>query len=48
MWKHLGGDPGLTGFLTRIPSRLEQMGVGRESVRQLVGGNIAHRLAGLA
>lgn len=47
-WKHLGGGPGMVGFLTRIWARLAQMGTRAESIRRLMGGNITQRLAGLA
>ncbi len=45
-WKQLGGGPGMAGFLTRIWARLAQMGTKAESIRRLMGGNIAQRLAG--
>jgi len=48
MWKHMGGGPGLVGFSTGVRARLEEMRLGAASIRKLMGGNIANRLAGLA
>lgn len=47
MWK-FGGGPGVASFVISIRAHLEQMGVQAESIRRLMGGNIARRLAGLA
>jgi hypothetical protein len=47
MWK-FGGGPGLVSYITGIQVRLEQMGMQAESIRRLMGRNIARRLAGFA
>jgi 5-phospho-D-xylono-1,4-lactonase len=47
LWRHFSNGPGLPGFATSIPSRLESIGAGPEAVIQLLGGNITRRLAGL-
>jgi len=46
MWKSFGNSPGLPALLTDVVPRLEAMGLGESHFRGLVGGNIAHRLAG--
>jgi predicted metal-dependent phosphotriesterase family hydrolase len=48
MWKHIGGGPGMAGFAEGIHARLDEMRLGASSIHQLMGGNIANRLAGLA
>lgn len=45
MWQQLGGQPGLTAYVTQIQPRLQQMGLPQETIRQLLGGNIVRRLA---
>ncbi len=45
MWSRLGRGPGLTGLITQIIPRLQSVGFGPSTVKQLVGENIAHRLA---
>jgi predicted metal-dependent phosphotriesterase family hydrolase len=45
MWMRLGGSPGLVGLITRIIPRLVALGFGPDTIRGLVGGNIARRLA---
>jgi predicted metal-dependent phosphotriesterase family hydrolase len=45
MWTRLGGTPGLTGLVTQIVPRLQAVGFGETTISQLVGGNIANRLA---
>jgi predicted metal-dependent phosphotriesterase family hydrolase len=46
MWKHIGGGPGLIGFVTEIRSRLQEVCGDIGSTRRIMGGNIANRLAG--
>ena len=48
MWRHLGGRPGLTGFVKEIRPRLEEMRLGTPAIQNLIGGNIARRLSGTA
>lgn len=45
MWTQFGGQPGMAAFITQIKTRLEQMALDSETIYQLMGGNIAHRLA---
>jgi 5-phospho-D-xylono-1,4-lactonase len=45
MWQMLGGQPGLTAFITSIKNRLQQLEFERTIINQLMGGNIAKRLA---
>lgn len=45
LWSRLGAGPGLTAFFTQIRARLEGLGIAPESIRALMGGNIAARLA---
>ncbi len=45
MWSRLGGTPGLPAFITQIRARLEGLGAAPETIRALMGGNIAARLA---
>jgi phosphotriesterase-related protein len=45
LWAELGGGPGLAGIFTIIKSRLEQVGLPDETIRALLGGNIAMRIA---
>lgn len=45
MWSRLGGGPGLTALLTQVQPRLRQSGMDEATVRALLGGNMAHRLA---
>lgn len=45
LWVEMGGGPGLPGFFTLIKARLEQMGLTKETIAGLLGGNIAGRLA---
>ncbi|MEZ4589860.1 MAG: hypothetical protein R3D55_01760 [Chloroflexota bacterium] len=45
MWTQFGGQPGMAAFITHIKSRLEQMALEPETIYQLMGGNIARRLA---
>jgi phosphotriesterase-related protein len=45
MWTRLGGSPGLTAFMGRIRPRLRAMGLASETIRGLMGGNIARVLA---
>ncbi len=44
-WKSYGGRPGLSALLLDIRPRLERLGVDRTTIGQLLGGNIAARLA---
>ena len=48
MWKHIGGGPGLIGLVKEIRPRLEEMRLGTPAIRNLMGGNIARRLTGMA
>jgi phosphotriesterase-related protein len=45
MWARLGGSPGLTGLVTKIIAKMEQLGFERETIQCLTGKNIADRLA---
>ena len=45
MWSRLGNGPGLTALLTQVEPRLRQSGMDETTVRTLMGGNMAHRLA---
>ncbi|WP_420645062.1 phosphotriesterase family protein [Candidatus Leptofilum sp.] len=45
MWQQFGGQPGMSAFMTHIQARLVQMGVDDTIIKQLMGGNIANRLA---
>ena len=45
LWSHLGAGPGLTAFFTQIRARLLTLGVAPTAIRDLMGGNIAARLA---
>lgn len=45
MWTRIGGGPGLTGLFTQIRPRLAEIGVPDETIAQLIGENIAIRLA---
>ncbi len=45
LWSRLGVGPGLTAFFTQIRARLETLGVAPAAIRDLMGGNIAARLA---
>ena len=45
LWSRLGAGPGLTAFLTQIKSRLHRIGMDETTVRALLGGNMALRLA---
>ncbi|MCJ7511613.1 MAG: hypothetical protein MUO23_01430 [Anaerolineales bacterium] len=46
MWNNFGGSPGLPALLTDVVPRLHDLGLGKSLIQGLVGGNIAHRLAG--
>ena len=48
MWQQLGGQPGMAAFLTQIQPRLVQLGLDINAINQLMGGNIAKRLAVLS
>ena len=45
MWQRLGGAPGPIAFLSQIKAQLKRIGFEPDSVRRLMGGNIAARLA---
>jgi predicted metal-dependent phosphotriesterase family hydrolase len=45
MWSSMGQGPGLTGLITQIAARLEMMNFDKQTVHNLTGQNIAHRLA---
>ena len=46
-WRRLGGSPGLIGLFSSIRPRLQRIGLSPEVVSRLLGGNVAHWLAGL-
>jgi phosphotriesterase-related protein len=45
MWSRLGGTPGLTGLVTKIIAKMEELGFEPETIACLTGKNIADRLA---
>jgi len=45
MWSRLGRGPGLVGLVSALIPRLQQLGFEAATVKGLVGGNIAGRLA---
>ncbi len=45
LWTQFGGQPGMAAFITQVKSRLEQMALEPETIYQLMGGNVARRLA---
>ncbi len=45
MWQHLGGGPGLVANFEQMRSKLKSLNFEADVVRQLMGGNIARRLA---
>jgi hypothetical protein len=45
MWARLGGSPGLTGLITKIIAKMEELGFEPETIACLTGKNIASRLA---
>jgi phosphotriesterase-related protein len=45
MWKEFGGSPGIGSFVTVVKTRLEQMAFDSNSIFDMLGGNIARRLA---
>jgi 5-phospho-D-xylono-1,4-lactonase len=47
MYKSIGDGPGLASLPTEIKSRLNQMGVQEDAIQEMLGENIARRLAGL-
>jgi phosphotriesterase-related protein len=47
LYHHLGGGPGLASLPGEIASQLSQKGFPESVRRQLLGGNIARRLAGI-
>jgi 5-phospho-D-xylono-1,4-lactonase len=47
LYRTIGGGPGLASLPGEIKDRLTAMGIPEISVRQMLGGNIARRLAGL-
>ena len=47
MYKTIGGGPGLASLPGEIKSRLSESGISENAIRQMLGGNIARRLAGL-
>jgi phosphotriesterase-related protein len=47
MYKNIGGGPGMASLPTEIRLKLAKIGVLDNSIRQMLGGNIARRLAGL-
>lgn len=47
MYASIGGGPGLASLPVEIKRRLHKMGIPEHAVQQMLGGNIARRLAGL-
>lgn len=47
MYKKIGGGPGLESFPGEIKIRLTELGFSASAIQQMLGGNIARRLAGL-
>jgi len=47
MYHSIGGGPGLKGLPTEIKSQLSKNGVPEQAIQQMLGKNIARRLAGL-
>ncbi len=47
MYSTIGEGPGLASLPTEIKRRLRELGIPANSIRQMLGGNIARRLAGL-
>ncbi|HVN53145.1 MAG TPA: hypothetical protein VMT46_02360 [Anaerolineaceae bacterium] len=47
LYRSLGKGPGLASLPTLIRARLEERGFSNEAIRQMLGENIARRLAGL-
>jgi phosphotriesterase-related protein len=47
MYTTIGNGPGLASLPTEIQSKLRQIGISESSIQQMLGGNIARRLAGL-
>lgn len=47
LYKSIGNGPGLASLPGIIQSRLDQMGIPLKSIQEMLGGNIARRLAGL-
>jgi len=47
MYKSIGGGTGLASLPGEIKSRLSESGISENAIRQMLGGNIARRLAGL-
>lgn len=45
LWARIDGGPGLTAFFTHIKKRLESVGIESAVIDNLMGGNIASRLA---
>ena len=46
-YRSIGGGPGLASLPGEIRTQLAQRGISRAAQQQLLGGNIARRLAGL-
>jgi hypothetical protein len=47
MYKKIGNGPGLVSLPLDIQSRLIGRGIPADAVREMIGGNIARRLAGI-
>jgi 5-phospho-D-xylono-1,4-lactonase len=47
MYRTIGDGPGLASLPTEIKMRLVKMGISESPIQQMLGGNIARRLAGL-
>jgi predicted metal-dependent phosphotriesterase family hydrolase len=47
MYTTIGNGPGLASLPAEIKSKLTYMGISESSIQQMLGGNIARRLAGL-
>lgn len=48
MYRSIGNGPGLSSLPTEINIRLSKNGIPSDTIRKLLGGNIARRLAGLS
>jgi phosphotriesterase-related protein len=46
LYHHLGGGPGLHSLPNDIKNKLQERGISNNDVTQMIGGNIARRLAG--
>lgn len=47
LYHHLGDGPGLHSLPTDIKTKLQERGISDQDITQMIGGNIARRLAGI-